>query len=78
MQELANMSDALIRKRRETLAYKRSFFVRMVSDPKIYNPAIVKSTSTQQRPVERERQMSQTSASATTLLSLFYDKIRVC
>lgn len=26
------------RRRREELAYKRSFFVRMVSDPKIYNP----------------------------------------
>lgn len=31
------------RKRREDLAYKRSFFVRMVSDPKIYNPKIAKS-----------------------------------
>ncbi|KAF6209685.1 hypothetical protein GE061_015434 [Apolygus lucorum] len=31
------------RKRKETLAYKRSFFVRMVSDPKIYNPKIAKS-----------------------------------
>lgn len=27
------------------LAYKRSFFVRMVSDPKIYNPKIVKIKS---------------------------------
>ena len=31
------------RKKKETLAYKRSFFVRMVSDPKIYNPKIAKS-----------------------------------
>ncbi|KAK7794687.1 hypothetical protein R5R35_008018 [Gryllus longicercus] len=31
------------RKRKETLAYKRSFFVRMVSDPKIYNPKIAKA-----------------------------------
>merc|ERR1719215_2143832 len=29
-------------KTRKTLQYKRSFFVRMVSDPKIYNPKIVK------------------------------------
>ncbi|XP_065338655.1 aromatic-L-amino-acid decarboxylase-like [Cloeon dipterum] len=29
---------ALERRQREELAYKRSFFVRMVSDPKIYNP----------------------------------------
>ena len=29
-------------KNRKTLQYKRSFFVRMVSDPKIYNPKIVK------------------------------------
>ena len=33
----------LDRKRREALAYKRSFFVRMVSDPKIYNPKIAKA-----------------------------------
>ncbi|KAK9501431.1 hypothetical protein O3M35_012154 [Rhynocoris fuscipes] len=35
--------ELLERKRKETLAYKRSFFVRMVSDPKIYNPKIAKS-----------------------------------
>merc|ERR1712037_415267 len=29
-------------KNRKTLQFKRSFFVRMVSDPKIYNPKIVK------------------------------------
>ncbi len=28
-------------KARRSLKYKRSFFVRMVSDPKIYNPKIV-------------------------------------
>nr|BDD85279.1 tyrosine decarboxylase 1 [Ischnura senegalensis] len=31
------------RRRRETLAFKRSFFVRMVSDPKIYNPKIAQA-----------------------------------
>lgn len=37
------VTEMLERKRRETLAYKRSFFVRMVSDPKIYNPTIAKT-----------------------------------
>ena len=30
------------KKSSETLQHKRSFFVRMVSDPKLYNPKIVK------------------------------------
>lgn len=30
-------------KKNHTLAQKRSFFVRMVSDPKLYNPAITKA-----------------------------------
>ncbi|KAK8737479.1 hypothetical protein OTU49_004510, partial [Cherax quadricarinatus] len=30
-------------KSKKSLRYKRSFFVRMVSDPKIYNPKIVRS-----------------------------------
>uniref|UniRef100_A0A1B0GJF5 Putative aromatic-l-amino-acid/l-histidine decarboxylase n=1 Tax=Lutzomyia longipalpis TaxID=7200 RepID=A0A1B0GJF5_LUTLO len=38
--ELTEIRD---RKKKETLAQKRSFFVRMVSDPKIYNPAINKA-----------------------------------
>lgn len=37
------ITEILDRKRKETLAQKRSFFVRMVSDPKIYNPAINKA-----------------------------------
>nr|XP_018917349.1 PREDICTED: aromatic-L-amino-acid decarboxylase isoform X2 [Bemisia tabaci] len=32
-------------KRKKDLAYKRSFFVRMVSDPKIYNPTMAHPTS---------------------------------
>jgi hypothetical protein len=38
--QVASREEALAqeRRRREELAYKRSFFVRMVSDPKIYNP----------------------------------------
>ncbi|KAI5751721.1 hypothetical protein M8J77_010314 [Diaphorina citri] len=38
------------RKRKDDLAYKRSFFVRMVSDPKIYNPKIAVATPTSRRP----------------------------
>lgn len=37
------LSEILDRKKKETLAHKRSFFVRMVSDPKIYNPNISKA-----------------------------------
>lgn len=39
------LSEILDRKKKETLAQKRSFFVRMVSDPKIYNPAINKAAT---------------------------------
>lgn len=39
------ITEIMDRKRKETLAQKRSFFVRMVSDPKIYNPAINKAGS---------------------------------
>ena len=35
----------LDRKRKMSLKYKRSFFVRMVSDPKLYNPKIVRALS---------------------------------
>lgn len=36
----------LDRKRQMSLRYRRSFFVRMVSDPKLYNPKIVKALTT--------------------------------
>lgn len=39
-EEVFQMLD---RKNKKSLRYKRSFFVRMVSDPKIYNPKIVRS-----------------------------------
>lgn len=39
----------LDRKKKMSLRYKRSFFVRMVSDPKLYNPKIVKALSTGNR-----------------------------
>ena len=50
--------EMLDRKKKETLAYKRSFFVRMVSDPKIYNPKIAKTLS-------RSRHRHVTEAGAT-------------
>ncbi|XP_045474538.1 tyrosine decarboxylase-like [Harmonia axyridis] len=37
--------ELTLQKKRDLLAYKRSFFVRMVSDPKIYNPSIAASTT---------------------------------
>lgn len=37
------VSEIVDRRKTHTLAQKRSFFVRMVSDPKIYNPAINKA-----------------------------------
>lgn len=37
------MTEIVDRRKTHTLAQKRSFFVRMVSDPKIYNPAINKA-----------------------------------
>lgn len=49
-QELSDeVFEILERKKKETLAHKRSFFVRMVSDPKIYNPTIAKSLQTTRR-----------------------------
>ncbi|XP_034840049.1 aromatic-L-amino-acid decarboxylase [Maniola hyperantus] len=38
-----DLNEERARKHRAALAHKRSFFVRMVSDPKIYNPAINKT-----------------------------------
>ncbi|XP_044271990.1 tyrosine decarboxylase [Tribolium madens] len=41
--------ELMERKKKETLAHKRSFFVRMVSDPKIYNPSIAKALPSTRR-----------------------------
>lgn len=38
-----DLNEERTRRNRAALAHKRSFFVRMVSDPKIYNPAINKT-----------------------------------
>lgn len=45
--ELNELSEIMDRKAKEKLAFKRSFFVRMVSDPNIYNPAINKAGTPQ-------------------------------
>ena len=39
------IQEKLADKTKKSLAYKRSFFVRMVSDPKLYNPKIVPTKS---------------------------------
>ncbi|XP_060529679.1 tyrosine decarboxylase [Cylas formicarius] len=41
--------ELMERKKKQTLAHKRSFFVRMVSDPKIYNPSIAKNLPSARR-----------------------------
>lgn len=49
-QELQDqITDLRERKRAHTLAQKRSFFVRMVSDPKIYNPSVAKAMPSTRR-----------------------------
>ena len=40
--EKEDVVKGMEKKTSETLKQKRSFFVRMVSDPKLYNPKIVK------------------------------------
>ena len=40
IQEQSDEVFELQERKKKDLAYKRSFFVRMVSDPKIYNPKI--------------------------------------
>ncbi|XP_023713317.1 aromatic-L-amino-acid decarboxylase [Cryptotermes secundus] len=57
--------EMLDRKKKETLAYKRSFFVRMVSDPKIYNPKIAKTLSR-----SRHRHVTDTGATVDNGVSI--------
>ena len=40
--EKEDVVTGMEKKTSDTLKHKRSFFVRMVSDPKLYNPKIVK------------------------------------
>lgn len=44
----------LDRKKKMSLRYKRSFFVRMVSDPKLYNPKIVTRDSATRSTSDKE------------------------
>ncbi|XP_017494245.1 PREDICTED: tyrosine decarboxylase-like [Rhagoletis zephyria] len=59
--EAADEVFMLDRKRQMSLRYKRSFFVRMVSDPKLYNPKIVKAlnSSTSSLDDKSQQQMQQ-------------------
>ncbi|KAF7493090.1 Tyrosine decarboxylase [Sarcoptes scabiei] len=54
--EAADEVFMLDRKRQMSLRYKRSFFVRMVSDPKLYNPKIVKALNSSSNSMEEKRQ----------------------
>lgn len=45
----ASVANSLVERRKHSLAHKRSFLVRMVSDPKCYNPKIVRTLSTSRR-----------------------------
>lgn len=57
----------LDRKKKMSLRYKRSFFVRMVSDPKLYNPKIVRAlgqTACQRSESAEEGQNQATPSSA--------------
>ena len=56
--EAADEVFILDRKRQMSLRYKRSFFVRMVSDPKLYNPKIVKALNTSTSSLDDKRNAS--------------------
>lgn len=56
--EAADEVFMLDRKRQMSLRYKRSFFVRMVSDPKLYNPKIVKALNTSTSSLDDKRHAS--------------------
>src|SRR6218665_4040616 len=61
--EAADEVFMLDRKRQMSLRMKRSFFVRMVSDPKLYNPKIVKSLNTSTSSLEdKQRHRSEDSS----------------
>ncbi|KAF2894094.1 hypothetical protein ILUMI_12083, partial [Ignelater luminosus] len=61
--------DMLNRKKKETLAYKRSFFVRMVSDPKIYNPSIAKTLPSTRRHLTETAESPESSVTIQPPLS---------
>ena len=68
LQELSKEDDdsvdevvMLDRKKKKSLRYKRSFFVRRVSDPKLYNPKIVRAFSCTGQQPAHSRQTSNDS-----------------
>lgn len=62
--ESADEVFMLDRKRQMSLRYRRSFFVRMVSDPKIYNPKIVKALNSSSSSLDDKRNSTSESLSA--------------
>lgn len=67
--EAADEVFMLDRKRQMSLRYKRSFFVRMVSDPKLYNPKIVKSLNTSSSSLEDKRHASDSTGSPSKIIT---------
>ncbi|XP_050699463.1 aromatic-L-amino-acid decarboxylase-like isoform X1 [Eriocheir sinensis] len=65
--EVEEVFDLNERKKNKSLHYKRSFFVRMVSDPKIYNPKIVRSLPAANNP--RRHTMSESSEDSNVSIS---------
>lgn len=58
----------VLERKQHSLRYRRSFFVRMVSDPKLYNPKIVRalSGSTSSEPQQRGQPASESSGESPT------------
>lgn len=54
------------------LKYKRSFFVRMVSDPKIYNPKIVAKSMTMDDSIEESKEILDSNQSEGTIKDIIH------
>lgn len=65
----------LDRKKKKSLRYKRSFFVRMVSDPKLYNPKIVRALSNSGQVPAHSRQTSNDSDTGL-VTPLWFDRAK--
>ena len=74
------LQEKLADKNKKTLAYKRSFFVRMVSDPKLYNPKIVPTKSVDMNVTALEDQAPKGSLSSDQHIKIegvkIYDNIQ--
>lgn len=64
------VTEIVDRRKTHTLAQKRSFFVRMVSDPKIYNPAINKAQTPR---ISTDTTSPSTDGTVVTVQSPKYD-----